>query len=139
MFTVSRLFAVLHFQNNSVDSWNELKNWFLNFTLKAVHLLPYPVQCRIYCKKTVINFTIIQLYLEQQLCTVQWDYGGNWDTTKNCKSYIEYICGVYKLRFKLRSETNQTKVSPKILLMKNSEIDFISSSVFYLIICVMKF
>ena len=37
-------------------------------------------------------------------------------------------------RDKLRSETNWTKVSPKILLMKSSGNNFIFLSVFYLII-----
>ena len=39
---------------------------------------------------------------------------------------------------KLRSETNRTKVSPKFLLMKSSENNFIFSPVYYLIIVLMK-
>ena len=39
---------------------------------------------------------------------------------------------------KLRSETNRTKVSPKILLMKSSGNNFIFLSVFHLIMWVMK-
>ena len=49
---------------------------------------------------------------------------------------LSYYGGLFPC--KLRSETNQTKVSPKILLMKSSGNNFIFSSVFYLIICVMK-
>ena len=39
---------------------------------------------------------------------------------------------------KLRSETNRTKVSPKIVLMKSSENNFRFLFVFYLIKWVMK-
>ena len=36
-------------------------------SLYGLHLIPYAVQGRSYSKKTVISFTIIPLYLEQQL------------------------------------------------------------------------
>ena len=48
-------------------------------------------------------------------------------------------CGVYLIRksmfffYKLRSEMNRTKESPKILLMESSGNNLISLSVFYLI------
>jgi hypothetical protein len=44
------------------------------------------------------------------------------------KSFLHFI-----LRPKLRSEMNRTKESPKILLMESSGNNFISLSVFYLI------
>ena len=51
-------------------------------SLYGLHLMPYPVQCRSYSKKTVISFTIIPLYLEQQLnvnhtVRLQWKVGHN--------------------------------------------------------------
>ena len=50
--------------------------------LYGLHLIPYPVQGRSYSKKTVISFTIITLYLEQQLnvnhtVKLQWKVGHN--------------------------------------------------------------
>ena len=50
--------------------------------LYGLHLIPYPVQGRSYSKKTVISFTIIPLYLEQQLnvnhtLKLQWKVGHN--------------------------------------------------------------
>ena len=50
--------------------------------LYGLHLIPYPVQGRSYSKKTVISFTIIPLYLEQQLnvnhtVKLQWKVGHN--------------------------------------------------------------
>ena len=29
----------------------------------------------------------------------QWDYSGKWDTCKNCKNYIEYICSANKFMY----------------------------------------
>ena len=51
-------------------------------SLYSLHLIPYPVQGRSYSKKTVISFTIIPLYLEQQLnvnhtVKLQWKVGHN--------------------------------------------------------------
>ena len=51
-------------------------------SLYGLHLIPYPVQGRSYSKKTVISFTIIPLYLEQQLnvnhtVKLQWKVGHN--------------------------------------------------------------
>ena len=48
----------------------------------GLHLIPYPVQGRGYSKKTVISFTTIPLYLEQQLnvthtVKLQWKVGHN--------------------------------------------------------------
>ena len=50
--------------------------------LYGLHLIPYAFQGRSYSKKTVISFTIIQLYLEQQLnvnhtVRLQWKVGHN--------------------------------------------------------------
>ena len=49
-------------------------------SLYGLHLIPYSVQGRSYSKKTVISFTIIPLYLEQQLnvnhtVKLQWKVG----------------------------------------------------------------
>ena len=51
-------------------------------SLYGLHFLPYTVQCRNYIKKTVNQFTIILLYLEQQLNVIhtaklQWKVGHN--------------------------------------------------------------
>ena len=51
-------------------------------SLYGLHLIPYAVQGTSYSKKTVISFTIIQLYLEQQLnvnrtARIQWKSGHN--------------------------------------------------------------
>ena len=64
-------------------------------SLYGLHLIPYPVQGRSYSKKTVISFTIIPLYLEQQLnvnhtVRLQWKVG-----------HIEHICSVDELKNKI--------------------------------------
>ena len=51
--------------------------------LYGLHLIPYAVQGKSYSKKTVISFTIIPLYLEQQLnvnhtVKLQWKVGHNY-------------------------------------------------------------
>ena len=43
--------------------------------------------------------------------TVQWDYSGEWDTTKNCKNCNEYICSVFNEPFKNFSVTSTSNGS----------------------------
>ena len=52
---------------------------------------------------------------------------------KKIQTWVEYPCNA-----KLRSEMNRTKESPKILLMESSGNNFISLSLFNLIMWVMK-
>ena len=85
------MFLIFHFINYgplTVRNYTENIYSFLLCPVSTVvllyglHLIPYAVQGRNYSKKTVISFTIISLYLEQQLnvnhtVKLQWKVGHN--------------------------------------------------------------